>query len=160
MKTVLTILTILLLISSCKTDTQKTVEGDLYFKLIDFQRFFDAPDSTLTKIETSIKTVNKDTLNAQDKKIYDLLQFMSDKKLLRKPFLRLRQDNGEISLVFIDSIEYTKFKDYNHNDLVRDNKRVRVKIEVKELKYDSLTAYETVKLISVDKLDGKTYWKK
>lgn len=160
MKTVLKILAILLLISSCKTDTQKTVEGDLYFKLIDFQRFFDAPDSTLTKIETSIKTVNKDTLNAQDKKIYDLLQFMSDKKLLRKPFLRLRQDNGEIALVFIDSIEYTKFKDYNHNDLVRDNKRVRVKVEVKELKYDSLTAYETIKLISVDKLDGKTYWKK
>lgn len=160
MRSILTILTILLLISGCKTDDKKTIEGDLYFKLIDFQRFFDAPDSTLAKIETSIRTVNKDTLNAQDKKIYDLLQFMSDKKLLRKPFVRLRQDNGEISMVFLDSIDYTKVKDYNHNDLVSDNKRIRVKAEVNELKYDSLTAYEIVKLISVDKLDGKTYWKK
>lgn len=160
MRNIVTILTILLLINGCKTDDKKTVEGDLYFKLIDFQSHFDAPDSILTKIETDIRTVNKDTLNAQDKKIYDLLQFVSDKKILRKPFVRLRQDNGEIAMVFLDSIDYIKLEDYNHNDLVRDNKRIRVKAEVSELLYDSLTAYETVKLISVDKLDGKTYWKK
>ena len=85
---------------------------------------------------------------------------MSEKKLLRKPFLRLKQDNGEIAMVFLDSIDYIKFKDYNHNDLVRDNKRIRVKVKVNESKYNSLTAYEIVKFISVDKLDGKTYWEK
>lgn len=63
-------------------------------------------------------------------------------------------------MVFLDTNDYRKIKDYNHNDLVRDNKKVRIKAEVSELKYDSLTAYETIKLISIDKIDGKTYWKK
>ena len=153
-------LTILLTICSCQTNNRKTVEGDLYFKLIDFQSFFDAPDSIFTKIETSIKTVSKDTLTEQDRKIYDLLQFMSDNELLRKPFIRLRQDDGEIVMVFLDTTDYNKIKDYNHNDLVRDNKKIRIRAEVSELKYDSLIAYKTSKLISIDRIDGKTYWKK
>jgi hypothetical protein len=160
MKNILTILTILLLISGCQTATKKIIEGDLYFKLIDPQRFFDAPDSTLTKIEISIRTANKDRMNMQDREIYDVLQFMSDKRLLRKPFIRLRKDNGEVFMVFLDSADYAKVKDYKHNDLVRDNKRIRVKVEVNKIKHDSLTVYEAVKLISLDKLDGKTYWKK
>ena len=136
------------------------MEGDLYFKLIDFQRFFDAPDSVLITIETSVRTVNKDTLTEKDKKIYELIKFMIDNNLLRKPFVRLRKDNGEVNMVFIDSADYERLKHYNHNDLVRENARIRVKAEVSEIRYDSLTAYEALKVISIDKMDGKTYWKK
>jgi len=153
------ILTILLTICSCQTNNNKIVEGDLYFKLIDF-RFFDSPDSVLTKIETSVKTLNKDTLPEQDIKIYYLLEFMTDKQLLRKPFVRLRLNDGEIIMVFFDINDYEKLKDYNYSDLVRDNKKIRIKAEVFELKYDSLTVYETSKLISFDRIDGKTYWQK
>jgi hypothetical protein len=160
MRIFVTILMTLVLISGCQTDKKKTLEGDLYFKLIDFQRFYDAPDSILTKIETSEKNVNKDTLTEQDKKIYALLEFLTDKQLLRKPFVRLRQDDGKIVMLFLDKMDYEKIKDYNHNDLVRDNKRIRINAEVSELKYDSFTAYENIKIISVDKIDGKTYWKK
>lgn len=160
MRNFLAIMTILLTISSCQRNNIKTVEGDLYFKLIEFQRFFDAPDSVLTKIETSLKTVDKDTLTEQDKKNYNLLLFMADKQLLRKPFVRLRLDNGEIVMVFLNSNDYEKIKDYNYSDLVRDNKKIRIKADVSELKYDSFTAYESTKLISIDRIDGKTYWKK
>jgi hypothetical protein len=154
------ILTVLVLLVSCKTDNTRTVEGDLYFKLIDFERFFDAPDSVLTKIESSVRTVNKDTLKGQDKKIYDLLQYMIDNNLLRKPFIRLRFDNSDIKIVFLDSSNFVKFKKYNWSDLSRENKKVRVKVSVTELKFDTLTAYNSIKLLSVDKIDGKTYWTK
>lgn len=160
MRFFLAIMTILLTISSCQTNNIKPIEGDLYFKLIDFQRFFDAPDSVLTKIETSLKTVDMDTLTEQDKNNYNLFGFMADKQLLRKPFVRLRLDNGEIVMVFLNSNDYEKIKDYNYSDLVRDNKKIRIKADVSELKYDSFTAYESTKLISIDRIDGKTYWKK
>jgi len=155
-----TILTILVLCTACQSDNKKIIEGDLYFKLIDFQRFYDGPDSILVKIETSVRNVSKDTLTEQDKKIYDLLKFMVDKRLLRKPFIRLRQDDGTIEMVFIDSTDYKQIKEYNHNDLVSEDKKIRVRAEVIEIKYDSLTAYKTIKLISIDKIDGKTYWNK
>lgn len=160
MRQILYILTILALFNSCQTGDTKTVEGDLYFKLIDFQRIFDAPDSVLTKIETSVRTVKRDTLTGQDQKIYDLLQYMVDNNLLRKPFIRLRLDNGDIRMVFLDSLDYIKFKDYNWSDLSKEDKKVRVKASVTELKYDSLTAFNSIKILSVDKINGKTYWKK
>lgn len=159
MRNIFAILTILLTICSCQTNNKKIVEGDLYFKLIDF-RFFDSPDSVLTKIKTSVKTVNKDTLTEQDLNLFYLLEFMTDKQLLRKPYVRIRLDDGEIIMVFVDLNDYEKLKDYNYNDLVRENKKIRIKAEVFKLKYDSLTAYETSKLISIDRIDGKTYWKK
>lgn len=160
MRHLFSILTILALCCSCRSDDTKTVEGDLYFKRIDFQRFFDAPDSILTKIETSVRTVKKDTLTKKDKKIYDLLQFMMDRRLLRKPFIRLRQDDGKISMVFLDSSDYRQFKEYKWSDLSKENKKIRVKVKVTELKYDSLTAFNTIKILSVDKISGKTYWTK
>lgn len=160
MKSLLTTLIFLAFFSTCQSDNKKIIEGDLYFKIIDLQRFYDAPDSILVRIETSVKNANKDTLTEQDKNIYDLLKFMVDKELLRKPFIRLRKDDGKIIMVFLVSTDYEKIKDYNHNNLIRENKKIRVRAEVSEIKYDSLTVYETIKPISIDKIDGKTYWKK
>ena len=160
MRTILSILTIFILFTNCQTERKDIIEGDLYFKLVDFPSFFDAPDSTLTKIENDLKTVNKHTLNKQDKKFYDLLQFLSDKKLLRKPFIRLKQDNGEIKMVFLDTIDYKTIKDHNYNDLVNHHKKIRIKAKVSEFKYDTITVFESTKLISINKIDGKTYWKK
>ncbi|HEY4799455.1 MAG TPA: hypothetical protein VII99_10305 [Bacteroidia bacterium] len=145
---------------SCRTANNQTIEGDLYFKLIDLQGMYDAPDSVLTKMETYVKTVNTDTLSTQDKKIFWLLKFMVDNNLLRKPFIRLRQDNGEIKMLFLDTSDYKQFSHYKHGDLARDNKKIRVKAQVTEIHYDSLTAYNSTKLISVDRVDGQTYWKK
>lgn len=50
-------------------------------------------------------------------------------------------------------------KDYNDNDLVQKNKKIRIKAEVSPLKYDPLSIYESVRLISIDKIHVKTYWK-
>ena len=88
------------------------------------------------------------------------MKFMVDNDLLRKPFIRLRLDNGEIKMLFLDSSDYRKFGQFNYSDLVRDNKKIRVKAKVNELHYDSLTAFNSTKLISVEKRAGKTYWKK
>ena len=63
-------------------------------------------------------------------------------------------------MAFIDTSDYEKIKRYAYNDLVRDNKKIRIKADVSELKYDSLTFYESLKPISIAKIDGETYWKK
>lgn len=157
MKNVLVIAS--LVIFSCNVRT-KMIEGDLYFKLIDFQRFFDLPDSALTKIEADINGMNLDTLPRQDKEVYKLLQYMSDQKLIRQPFVRLLQDNGAIAMVFIDSADFEKLKVYNRKDLVNEHKKVRIKTTVSELKYDTLIAYRSLQPISFNKIEGITYWKK
>jgi len=160
MRRLLFILTIFICFNSCNRNNKLTIEGDLYFQLFDLERFFDSPDSVLTKIENSVRTVNIDTISEQDKKMYNLLQYMVGNNLLRKPFIRIRLDSGDIKMLFLDSSEYRQFKQYNWSDLSREDKKIRIKVSVTDLKYDSMTAFNTVKILSVDKIDGKTYWTK
>lgn len=158
MKNIPLLLLFCILLASCQNN--KTVEGDLYFKLVTFQNPFDAPDSILTKIETDLKSVNADTLNGQNKKNHYFLQFIIAKKLLRKPQIMLRKDDGEIITLFLDTVDYKKLKIYEHNELISENKKIRIKAEVAKLKYNSEVFYETLKPISMEKVDGKTYWGK
>lgn len=160
MRPLVVLCAILILSLSCSSNNGNTIEGDLYFKLIDLTSFYGASDSELSKIETWIKTVNKDSISDSEKKYYEFLKFMSDQQLLRKPLIRLRQDNGEIIMLFLEPEDYGKIKNYNYSDLVRDNQKIRIKAEVIELKHDSMRVYKILKLISADKIDGKTYWKK
>lgn len=154
------ILTILFCFISCQTDKTKTIEGDLYFKLIKFPSFHEASDRLVQKIETDIEKVNEDTIDRQNKIINDYLKFLSKEKLLRNPYVNLRKDNGEIVTVYLDKINYDKLKSYDYNKLIFENKRVRLKAEVTELKFDTSKIYKVDVKFSVEKLDGKTYWKK
>ena len=154
------ILTILICFISCQTEKTKTIEGDLYFKLIKFPSFHEAPDSLVQKIETDIENVNEDTIDNQNMKINDYLKFLSKERLLRNPYLQLRKDNGEIVTVYLEKISYDKLKNYDYNKLISENKKVRLKAEVTELKFDTLKIYKAINVISVEKIDGKTYWNK
>ena len=153
-------LTILFFFISCQTDKTTTIEGDLYFKLIKFPSFHEASDSLIQKIETDIKNVNENKMDKQNKITNDYLKFLSKEKLLKNPYVSLRKDNGEIVTVYLDKINYDQLKKYDYNKLISENKKVRIKAEVTELKFDTLKIYKVDGKISVEKLDGKTYWKK
>lgn len=154
------ILLILALFFSCRPKDVQTVEGDLFFRVIDFQSIFDYPDSIIGKIESNINTVSIDTLPKEEKKLYQFLKYLNDNELLRRPFIRLRLDNGAEKMLFLDTTDYRKFEHYNYSDLVRDKKKIRVKAQVTSLQFDTLSAFNSIKLISIVKLNGQTYWKK
>lgn len=160
MKIFISILISIFLLTSCKSESNKMIEGDLYFKLINFPTLFGAQDSLISKFVKDLKTVNKDTLNEQDKELWDLFQFMYDQKLMLKPYVNLKQGNGEIVMIYLDSTDFIKLKNYNHHDLISENKKIRIKAKVSPIKYKSWLAYENLDLISIDKIDGKTEWMK
>ncbi|MNK00582.1 hypothetical protein D3C87_183680 [compost metagenome] len=159
MKNIFNVFIVIICFSSCKTDKIK-LEGDLYFKLIDLPQFFAAPDSILAKIESGINPFNNRTVAMQKRKDNELLQFMVKRKLLRKAFIRLRQDNGEVKLVFLNPADYENIRYYNQDELLNDGKKIRLSLEVAELRSDSMHAYEVLRLISIKKVEGITYWKK
>ena len=77
MKNLVWIFSIILVITSCKSKEKNIIDGDLYFKLVDFPNFFDASNITLAKFESELNTINKDTLNNKDKQVYKFLQYLS-----------------------------------------------------------------------------------
>ena len=90
------------LICSCDGDREKIVEGDLYFKLFDLERYFDG-DTILLNIENAVRTINRDTLDGEDLELYDAFKFMVDNNLLRRPYIRLRLDNEDIRILMLDT---------------------------------------------------------
>ncbi len=153
-------------LNSCENANRKTVkedikvvDGDLYFKLIDFG-FFKEPDSAISKFEKEIWRVDKRSFNEQDTKFYTLVQYMSKHKLLRKPFIRIRSDNGDIKIFFTSTSDYKQFEQYNWRDLNVQNKKVRIKAEVIERKNTVLPRLELRKILSVNKINGRTHMEK
>jgi hypothetical protein len=156
-------LTIAILIS-CQLDGEETIEADLYFKLFDIERFYDSPDSSLTRIENLVQDINNDTGNER-KEEFEHFKFMVDNNLLRRHFIWLRMDNGENRILFLDSLEYNKFKNYRWSDLTKEKTKIRIKATVKEFKYpyyfeETETAYDCVKMLTINKINGETYWTK
>lgn len=160
MKIVLYILISTSLLLSCTTEKHVLIEGDLYFKIINYPTFYGAPDSLIFKFVRELETVNKYSLKEQDKEQWNLLKFMYEKKLMEKPYINLKQDNGEIAMLYLDSIDFDKLKNYNHHDLLRENKKIRIITKALPVKYESWNAYENLNIISIKKIDGETEWMK
>jgi hypothetical protein len=155
----------IVIISSCKEEKEKTIEADLYFRLFDIERFYDSPDSSLIKIENLVHEINNDTLDNKRKEEYKHFKFMVANNLLRKQFIWIRMDDGEKKILFLDSLDYNKLKKYNWSDLTKGKRRIRIRTIVREFEYpyyfeDTETAYDCVKMLTIDKISGETHWEK
>ncbi|TAF48589.1 MAG: hypothetical protein EAZ62_10045 [Sphingobacteriia bacterium] len=115
MKKVYTAVAMVLAMYSCQTNQITIIEGDLYFKLVDLPSLYEVPDSIATKLETSIRTVQKDSLTTLDRNVYNQLQFLDDNQLLRKPFIRVQKD----SLTTLDRNVYNQLQFLDDNQLLR-----------------------------------------
>ncbi|MNR37384.1 hypothetical protein D3C85_1553940 [compost metagenome] len=63
-------------------------------------------------------------------------------------------------MVFLNPADYENIRYYNQDELLNDGKKIRLSLEVAELRSDSMHAYEVLRLISIKKVEGITYWKK
>ena len=57
-------------------------------------------------------------------------------------------------------LPYLPIKEFSWDNLTTENKKVRIKAKAIALKHDSLKVFKSVKVISIDKIDGKTYGNK
>ena len=153
-------------LSACHSNPEKIVEGDLYFKLLDMDMLFDADSTTLSSIENRVHIIDTNSLSGAERELYDAFKFMADNKLLRKPYIRLRSDNGDIRILLLDSTDYNKFTSYRWSDLSKKKQKIRVKAIATEFNYPlhwmntTEPAYNALKVLSIEQMDGETYWTK
>ena len=161
MKHILIFIFFVFVVIGCTNQTKhEMIKGDLYFRLFDLYRFFDAPDSVLVKFENSVKSLDLDSLNSQERKYYEILKYAIDNNLLRQPYIWIRIDSIKTQRMFVDNNTYDLLKEYNWSDLKKENKKVQIEAEVLTLKIDSMEAYQAVKIFKISKIEGRTYWTK
>ena len=156
MKNITLTLIIGLLILSC-TKNEKEIEGDLYFKLIDVGSFYGTDEKTIEKFEKYFDSIRwSKTAEKDDLEIIRVFDILKSNNLLKSPWVNLKTDS-DIKTIYLYEKEYQKLKKYDRNELIKDNKKVSLKIKVSELDGG---IYYSDKIEEIKLVDGKTYWRK
>jgi hypothetical protein len=156
----LKVLVVLMTILACSKPAENLVlEGDYYIKLIDI-RLFNLPDTTLVKFETSVEPIPQALMSKQERWFAEYVKFLKENKLIRKPYIWVRQSDGKIKMLFLNKGDYDEIQKLSF-DLEDSKMKIEIRTEVKEIKYDSAkSVYEAIGQTSINKTKGKTYWEK
>ena len=157
----------LLIVVSCQTKIDnkidqnvesQEIEGELYFKLISMGSFYDVPDSTITKFESMMDSLNsKENISEQDQKLIERIKVLKENNLIKKPFFQLKIDSVQILTVYVSEDEYVKVKQFDRQKLINENKKVDISLKGQIIEEGIVDCYE---ILSTEKVNGKTYWRK
>ena len=147
---------ILLSCVSTKEETQRQViKGDLYYKWLNLVNFYNVPDSIYQKFQTHLDTVGMEGLKKEDQKAFDHISFLTKNNLLKTPFIYIKSIDTAIgvSTIFIDSTLYRPLTTLNYKELIKNEEKVYLELEVKALKPKT---FKAVKIKVIKKVKGQT----
>jgi len=156
MKKVIQILLISFVLTSCSNDV-KVVEGDLYFKLVDFGSFYSADKETINYFKKSADSIRSEKFPTKyDVEFLTFYDTLKKNDLLLSPWINLKTES-DIIKIYMNEKDYKVLEKFERNKLVKENKKVRLIIQVKVL--DS-GIYYSKKISDIKIIDGQTYWRK
>ncbi len=163
--TITGLLTALTLFLSAQTKVSKEqeIKGDLYFKLIRLGSMYDADSANILKMNKLLYTMRtareKSSVKTEDffLDFYDLLE---QNGLMKKPSFQIKIDSATIYTVFVDQNQYSKVDSFKLSDLEKKKMKVTVELTGKLLTLGNTTIIDCTKITKVDKISGKTHWKK
>jgi hypothetical protein len=140
----------LLLTSTLEVLSQEmeVVNGDLYFVIVDFVRWFDTPDSTLLRLENESYS-GTDAISA-------LFHELKDNGLLKKPFIRLLNSKGEVRTIFVSEEDFKEISRFDCWDLIEEGRKVEITVKVKRLDLRPSPLFIAVNPLSYKLVGGKT----
>lgn len=145
---------------SCGSKQTKTIEGDLFIKMIGYNVLYNLPDSVLTDIEKKYTEVNCVAMSAKKCKEAKSMQFLIKNNLLRSPYILLQTENKEIKSIYLSEQDFEQFKGISLSELQENKQKVAVVADVDIIKADSVEVYVARNLKSVQFVEGETPWKK
>ena len=134
------------------------IEGELYFKLISLGSFYDVPDSIIQTFESNIDSLSGlETISEQDQQLIEMVKTLKENGLINKPFFHIKLDSTQIATVYVNEREYEEIKKFDRHSLITENKKVNISLKGRIVK-DGIV--ECQEILSTEKVDGKTYWRK
>jgi hypothetical protein len=151
-KTIIILMLLNIINASCQNSNEyEKIEGDIYIKLIDLGSLYPLTEN---EIDEKLALVKDETL-------LNYFNTLKDYDLLDKPFFNLRLNDEKVIKVFTSIKEYQKLAKYNNfKDLDRASEKIRVKLDLKEIKIKNETLYFSNNIISTLKVKGITRWSK
>ena len=147
----------LIVLFSC-SEKENLIEGDLYFKLVNFSSPKGLTDDQAINFKKWIDSMDLSyqNLKEEDKNLVDSYKNIIKHGLLKNPYLQLETEDG-IKKVYLTSKEYHKIKHFKLSDLQEKSKKVTIELKVTELEKDLFYSEE---ITSIKEVNGKTPWQK
>ncbi len=133
------------------------IEGDLYFKLIDFGSLYGADEEAIAKYERIIDSLRAiKAPGTQELWLIRHHDFLKRNKLMQLPSIHVKTDSG-ICRVYLSEEEYDRLKTFDRITLFHEGKKVSLSIQVKKLEEEN---YLGKKILSLEVVEGQTYVEK
>lgn len=158
---IFTISIIGLILSSTVIQPRK-FKGELYFKLINIGSYYNADSSNIIKFERtldSLMKVDPQQLSKDNLAFVNIYGGLKKHNLIYKPSFDLKVDSA-IYIVYVDSTEFNKVKHFDRNQLISENKKVELELVGEIINLGALNVISCSTIEKVEKVDGKTYWRK
>ncbi|WP_027420757.1 hypothetical protein [Crocinitomix catalasitica] len=134
------------------------IQGELYFKLIDFGSYYGFSDDIIEEFENYVDSLTKvDVISDNDRYVRDFTEILKQNDLIYLPYFNLKVDSIHKVKVYLSEKEYKKIQQYNHQELINENQKVTIRLKGEYVHDDIVKCTE---IISTDKVEGKTYWRK
>ena len=142
---------------SCDSNP-KIIEGFLYFKLVNIVPQTGMSDKQILELEKDLQ--KPDNLGDEDStsiKIKKYFKTLKKHNLLKLPSIKIKTKEGSIKNIFLSKQEYDKIKSYTLKELQNKNKKISLKLEIKELD-DEIYFSDEIK--EIQEVNGETPWGK
>lgn len=147
----------------CSTIIQpRKFKGELYFKLINIGSYYNADSSTIIKFERMLDSLMKldpHQLSKDNLALVNIYGGLKKHNLIYKPTFDLKIDTTTY-IVYVDSTEYNKVKHFDRNQLISENKKVELELMGEIINLGKINVISCSTIEKVEKVDGKTYWRK
>lgn len=147
---------LLFFIISCNIKNE-IIEGDLFFKLVDFGSFYGRNDTDIKMIEKQLDSIRWSKIaSEQDLDFIKSIDILKKNDLLKSPWINIKVSDAVIK-IYLNETDYKKLKNYNYINLIERHKKIKLKLDL-ELKDKDI--YFCHKILSIEEVDGKTEFKK
>lgn len=127
--------------------------GDLYFGFFRLGSYYNISDSVKTNFETYLDTLDVEKADKETIRLINAYKKIKEENLIYKPFVDILVSSDSIVKLYLDSADYDRIKIYKRRQLQTDNKKVRIKANVRQF-YNGY--FYCKELVSVDIVDGET----
>ena len=134
------------------------IEGDLYFKLISIGSFYNIPKEKKDEFLLKIDSLKQDkSISNQEKELVEMIELLTKHELIDKPYFHLKTDSTRITTVYLTQVDYNKIQQLDRQELINSGKKIKLKLLGEKISENVFYAHE---ILEINKIDGKTYWRK
>ncbi len=150
------LLFLILLIHSCNNQVNEIIKGSIYIKTIDLGSLYKASEEKINSLKKEIDTFDESKWSESEKLYYGYYKILFDNNLIDKPCFLIKDSKNNIKRIFSSTEDYKKIEYYLKN-LDRNSEQINLSLNIRKINNDIFFAK---KILSVEKVKGKTDWKK